>query len=164
MHSWVRELAELEIAAAVAPAARKATPLFGPSVGDEFTHSQLDGALELMLIAGAGVEEAHLKRYSVHSFRVFAACALLAVDTPRGLIKRMLRWRGDESLEVYARVNDDVWGEWVGKSISATVDSTIASRLPVMDFSEETQKRFNEIALAMLTMNASTARVALSPL
>ena len=45
------------------------------------------------------------------------------------MIKRLLRcWRGDESLETYARVNDDAWAQWVGKSLHARVDSVIATR------------------------------------
>ena len=79
------------------------TPLFGRTTGEEFTHRQLDQALKLLLTQGAGVPEVDLENYSVHSFRIFVACALLAANAPRWLIKRMLRWRGDESLEVYAR-------------------------------------------------------------
>ena len=38
------------------------TPLFGPAVGEEFTHSQLDAALELLLVAGAAGFQTHLRR------------------------------------------------------------------------------------------------------
>ena len=65
-------------------------------------HAQLDSALQLLLVEGAGVLEGDLHNYSVHSFRIFAACALLAAGAPRWLIKRML-WRGDDSLEIYAQ-------------------------------------------------------------
>ena len=68
------------------------------------------------------------------------------------MIKRLLRWRGDESLETYARVNDDdAWAQWIGKSLHAQVDSVIATRFTDMDFTPEIQARFNEMALAMLT-------------
>ena len=40
------------------------------------------------------------------------------------------------------------------------VSSTIYSRLTYMDFSEETRWRLTEVATAMLSLNASTARVA----
>ena len=83
---------------------------------------------------------------------------------PRGLdfflIKRMLRWRGDESLEIYARVNDADWADWTQKMVNVAVDSTIASRLTYMDFSVETRQRFTDIAEAMLSLNAGTARAA----
>ena len=43
--------------------------------------------------------------------------------------------------------------------VNVAVDSTIASRLTYMDFSEETRQRFTDIAEAMLSLNAGTARM-----
>ena len=128
-----RELAQLEIAAAVPKEKRVRTPLFRPKPGEEFTYSQMDLALELLLIH-SGVPPSDLDRYSVHSFRIYLACALLARECPRWMIKRLLRWRGDESLETYARVNDAEWARWVGESLAAQVDSSIATRFRDMDF------------------------------
>ena len=122
------------------------------SPGEEFTHGQLDAALQLLLTCGAGVPESELENYSVHSFRIYAACALLAADCPRWMIKRLLRWRGDESLDVYARVNNEEWAMWTSKLIDSTVESTIASRLTYMEFSEETKARFNSVAKAVLSI------------
>ena len=62
----------------------------------------------------------------------------------------MLRWRGDESLEIYARVNNEDWASWTRKMVNVAVDSSIAPRLTYMDFSEETRQRFNDVAEAML--------------
>ena len=155
-----RALAEMELASGVAPQMRAETPLFGPRPGEEFTHSQVEHALDLLLVCGAGVPETDLANYSVHSFRIYVACALLAAKAPRWLIKRMLRWRGDESLEIYARVNDDEWAEWIGKTIDVAVHSSMASRFSDMDFSPEVRKRFTEIASAMLAVNATAARAA----
>ena len=153
-----RALARLELAARVTPARRGLTPLFGPAPGEEFTHHQLDSALELLLVEGANISEAELANYSVHSFRIFVACALLEAKAPRWLIKRMLRWRGDESLEIYARLNNSTWAEWTSKLLDVAVKSTISSRLNHMDFSEETRRRFDDVARAMLTMGSGTAR------
>ena len=155
-----RALVRLELAAAVEGAARGRTPLFGPEVGEEFTHYQLDQALKLLLTQGAGVPEGDLENYSVHSFRIFVACALLAAKAPRWLIKRMLRWRGDESLEVYARLNNTEWSEWTSKLVDVAVQSTISSRLSYMDFSEETTAHFNEVARSMLSMGTGAPRKA----
>ena len=48
-----------------------------------------------------------------------------------------------------------------GRPIGAgTVDSSIASRLTYMDFSEETRQRFTDVAEAMLSVNAGAARAA----
>ena len=153
-----RALARLELAAAVEGAARGRTPLFGPTTGEEFTHHQLDQALKLLLTQGAGVPEGDLENYSVHSFRIFVACALLAANAPRWLIKRMLRWRGDESLEVYARINNTDWAGWTAKLVDVAVQSTISSRLNFMDFSEETTAHFNNVAHSMLAMSVGRAR------
>ena len=79
---------------------------------------------------------------------------------PRWLIKRMLRWRGDESLEVYARLNNTEWAEWTSKLVDVAVQSTISSRLSYMDFSEETTAHFNEVARSMLSMGTGAPRKA----
>jgi hypothetical protein len=124
-----RALAALEIAAAVSPAERDTTPLFGPTVGAEFTHYQVETAFELMLLYGARVAPDLLHDYSVHSFRIWVASALLAAKVPRDVIKRLIRWRSDESLEIYARLNDSEWRGYVQSTYTAAVDSTVAARL-----------------------------------
>ena len=47
-------------------------------------------------------------------------------------IKRLLRWRGDLSLEIYARLNDDEWASHVKSIYTASVDSTVAGRLATL--------------------------------
>ena len=102
--------------------------------------------------------ECDLENYSVHSFRIFVACALLDAKCPRWMIKRLLRWRGDESLEIYARVNNGAWAAWTSKLLEASVESTIASRLTYMDFSEETKQRFSSVAKAVLSNSMGQGR------
>jgi len=63
----------------------------------------------------------------------------------------MLRWRGDESLEIYARVSDHDWARWSGAAISATVDASQVPRLPQMDISDEQQSAFLAIAHALVS-------------
>ena len=70
----------------------------------------------------------------------------------------MLRWRGDESLEVYARLNNTEWAGWTAKLVDVAVQSTISSRLNFMDFSEETTAHFNNVAHSMLAMSVGRAR------
>ena len=79
-------------------------------------------------------------------------------EARRWLIKRMLRWRGDESLEVYARLNNSEWATWTGKIVDVAVQSTISSRLNYMDFSEETTAHFNAVAQSMLTLGNGRQR------
>ena len=63
----------------------------------------LDTFFEALLRAVVTPEEA--TRYSLHSFRIYLACALLAAKVDKETIKQMLRWRSDEAMALYARVN-----------------------------------------------------------
>jgi len=135
--SACREIVKMYVMAAVLPEAKSTTPLFGPRPGEEFTHFQVQKAFELLLLCGAKVPPAELSNYSIHSFRIYAACSLLEAGCPRWLIKRLLRWRGDESLEIYARVNDEEWAKWTGLALDARVDSTVVPRLPQIDVDAE---------------------------
>ena len=83
----------------------------------------------MALVHGAHVALVDLVKYSLHSFRIFVACALLAQNVSRSNIKRHLRWRGDESLEIYARLNDSEWAAHIALTYTADVGSTIAGRL-----------------------------------
>merc|ERR1711965_908502 len=117
-----RALRDLEMAAHAAgltAAQRSTTPLFGMKLGEEFTHWEVEVFFEIMMRFGANVSEADLQNYSIHSFRIFVACALMAADVPRHTIKRLLRWRGDLSLEIYARLNDSEWSTHVQQVYTA---------------------------------------------
>ena len=130
-----RALRDLEQAArrdGLRPSARATTPLFGPAVGEEFTHWEVESAFEIALLFGASLPVDDLQDLSIHSFRIFVACALMASNVPRHTIKRLLRWRGDLSLEIYARLNDSEWATHVQQTYSAQVDSTIAGRLAAL--------------------------------
>ena len=155
-----RMLAELDLQAAIAPEARDNTPLFGPSPGAYFTGNQVDAAFTLLLAEGARVPEDELSNYSDHSFRIYLACALLAHGTPRWLIKRLLRWRGDAALELYARVSDQDWSSNLEGALRATVDASLVPRLPTMDFSPETEEGFLTMAHSLLHANLTNERVA----
>jgi hypothetical protein len=145
-----RSLAELVLAANIPPSLYATTPLFGPAPGEYFTGNQVDAAFNLCLSQGARVPEAELSNYSFHSFRIFLACALLAAGCPRWMIKRMLRWRGDESLEIYARVSDGEWELRLNGVLQATVDATMVARLPTLDVTPEREAEFLAMADAFV--------------
>ena len=136
------------------------TPLFGPSCGAEFTHSQVDRAFFLLLEHGGGVTRASLTDYSVHSFRIFLCCALFNADCPRALIKRLLRWRGDESLDVYGRTDDHVWAKWLDGTLGALVDSSVVGRLPQVDPSPQQRAALLAVARSFLNMPSATSAAA----
>jgi hypothetical protein len=101
-------------------------------MGEEFSHWEVEVFFEIMMRFGANLSALEFKDFTVHSFRVFVACALLSADVPRHTIKRLLRWRGDLSLEIYARLNDDEWAGHAQQIMTAHVDSTIAGRLAAL--------------------------------
>ena len=100
-------------------AARKATPLFGPTVGKSFTPSQLDHLLPQLLqvvvrLRPDLLDKAHIHRYtySWHSFRIALACALRSLSLQDGsrkvsdaTIQALCRWSSPQSLQVYARID-----------------------------------------------------------
>ena len=59
----------------------------------------------------------------MHSWRVYLACALLAAGASAGTIQGMLRWRSDEALKIYARINDSKYADWLHLASAATVSS-----------------------------------------
>ena len=131
-----RSLVELELAAmdaGLAPSGRESTPLFGPSCGVEWHHALLDEVFVLLLRCGAGLSAAACNAFSVHSFRVYLACALYAAGCPPERIMAILRWKSEEALLIYARLNDCERTAWITQSMTAVVDSTTAAHLPRLD-------------------------------
>ena len=61
--------------------------------------------------------------YSWHSFRIGLACALLTVNAPCWVIMALCRWRSEESLAVYARLNRTASADWLDKSGVAEINS-----------------------------------------
>ena len=160
-----RALVALELAGRVPATQRSLCPLFGPAPNIEFEHADLETGLSLMLTAGdgrhgGGLSAAAASDYSVHSFRIHLACALLAAECPRFMIKRLLRWRGDDSLEAYARVNDSTWALWTDRARHAEVDSSITARLPHLDVNPEVEATFARVALRFLGDDTAAARAA----
>ena len=115
--------------AGVDAGARASTPLFGPALGSAFTYESMAAVLTVFLAAGAGVASSDLTKYSVHSFRITVATLLAAAKCPIDKIKRMLRWRADDSVLIYARLPDDEATGWIRSSMAVHVDSRVAPRL-----------------------------------
>ena len=107
---------------------------------------------------GAGVALEDAQGYSVHSYRIYLACALLAANCPRWLIMRMLRWRNEASLDVYARVSDHQWEEQLAGALGAQVDASLVPRLPRMDLSPEQESAFLQMAHALVGTDLTGAR------
>jgi hypothetical protein len=112
---------------------RKSTPLFTDENGVRLTTSFLAAALKSIFKALPPAMGLSPTTHSWHSFRIHLACALKAAGADNDRIKSMVRWVSDDSLNIYARDNRDVYGEWLRKASVSDVRSVTVASLPVMD-------------------------------
>jgi len=70
-----------------------------------------------------------VQHYSCHSFRIYLACALLAVGATPETIKLMVRWASDEALQIYARLNVSVDADLRASATTARVHSVRSSTM-----------------------------------
>jgi hypothetical protein len=124
-------LAAVEIAEPVAPELRASTPLFSPDGTTPFHAGHLDSMLRAMLIATVGVAAA--AKYSWHSMRIWLACSLLASGASHAQIQALCRWRSDEALAIYARLNQTTYSRLLARALVANVSSVRASQLPDLE-------------------------------
>ena len=101
---------------------RRAQPLFCDGGGRPLRHASTDAAFKDMLRA-AGVGDERAATMSMHSWRSYLACALLASNATPAQILSMLRWRSEEALRVYARLNDTAYATWLDAAGRARVTS-----------------------------------------
>ena len=106
---------------------RKRTPLFSPDGRSAFTGSALDSILQRILRTLMPAAEA--SKYSWHSARIYLACALLAAGASPGQIQALCRWVSEESLHIYARLNESAYAYWVTRAMSAPVESSRTTNL-----------------------------------
>ena len=121
-----------ELRRCVPASRRRAVPLFARPDGSPWRHATLVHIFNSMMTILVGAEAA--TNYSIHSFRIYLACALLSAGASHGTICAMLRWRSDDALKIYARINDDKYADELEKASRATVSSvrtttTISSAL-----------------------------------
>ena len=99
------------------------TPSFEP-----MRQSFLRKALRALLLWFLSPEQADW--YSWHSFRVGLACALLAAGAPDSIILASCRWRSTASLRIYARLNREVYGQWLDNADGQSLSSVQGANLP----------------------------------
>ena len=123
-----RMLAHLELLRKVKPDKRADTPLFVDFTGAAFgAHAVADMFNKILLLVLP--DPLHAKRFSMHSFRIYLACALLEAGASNGTIQTMLRWRSDEALKIYARINDFKYADWLTKASQAKVSNVRTTTL-----------------------------------
>ena len=84
-------------------------------------HAALAKVFDDIIVAVCGVDRA--KQVSMHSWRVYLACALLAKGASFATIQTMLRWRSEDALRIYARINNFVYADWLSSVQGASVSS-----------------------------------------
>jgi len=129
-NNFAREMAKYELMRRVPAAERRDTPLLLNHEGKPWRRGAL--SLFFKLLLALAVPASEVAKYSVHSFRIYLACALLAVGASPETIKLMLRWASDEALHIYARMNIAVGTGLRRAATSATVHSVRATNLPNM--------------------------------
>ena len=126
-----RELAALELKDPVSGEARRSTPLFVDGRRQPVSITQLRARFKALLLAKFTQEEA--QRVSLHSFRVYLACALLALKRSHAEIQALLRWKTDEALRIYARLSSSAYADLLVGVGDANIDQVRTQNLPVHD-------------------------------
>lgn len=125
-------LAQLEILCPVTPAARRRSPLFcADNTARPLTHAQADQAFNGLATIALGPAVA--TTLSLHSGRVWLACALLARHASNPTIQAMVRWLCPESIRIYAHMEPGEYENNILTAIGAPITSRLARNLPVVD-------------------------------
>ena len=76
---------------------------------------------------------------SLHSFRVYLACALLQLGRTHAQIQALLRWKCDEALRIYARLNSSAYADLLDGVGDVVLDQARTHNLPQHDVGERVQ-------------------------
>ena len=125
-------LRELELRFPVAPARRREVPLFC-SDGDEtpLSHSLADSIFNAACILCFGAQVA--KSLSLHSGRVWLACALLSAGHSTATIQAMCRWLSPAAVRIYAHMNPEAAMSTLASAICAPITSRLVTNIPTTD-------------------------------
>ena len=125
-------LRDLKLAFPVPPERRRSTPLFySDDCGTPMSHEIAD-----VLFFAACVlcfEPSVANALSLHSGRVWLACALLVSDHQNPTIQAMCRWLSPAAVWIYAHMIPEQYMRILSDARSANVTSRLASNIPVCD-------------------------------
>ena len=106
-------------------------PLLRGNDGKPLTQTFMKARLHQML--KTLLPPAQLRHYTWHSFRSGLACMLLAANCKPATIQAMLRWRSEESLRAYARLNPSTYSSLLDRAERSCVASVQTSNLPLTE-------------------------------
>jgi hypothetical protein len=130
-----RGLAQLELSAPVHGAQRAHEPMI-PAGTDRrsLCHTLADELFRLLAERALGPAVA--ATLSLHSGRVWLACALLASNHPPPAIQAFCRWKSAESVKIYARMNPTEYAAALLGVMNAKISNISPHNLPVLDHDE----------------------------
>ena len=117
----MRELVQYELMRRVPQEERAAAPLVLAPGGVPWTKKKLQ-ALQKALNERV-CAPARARRLTVHSWRVWLACALLAQGATPEQIMQLLRWSSDEARKLYARMAEGTQASMLEAAVEAPIDS-----------------------------------------
>ena len=98
--------------------------------------------------------------YTWHSARIYLACALKAAGASSGQIQALCRWVSEQSLHIYARLNETTYSYWLNRAMvapvnSSTLTTSLAAGLPTLDD--------DDVVRCLLTLNNLVEHGGLTP-
>ena len=103
-------------------------PLFrANAAGAAIRHSEADVVFRDLVVAA--FPTADPSRWSLHSLRIGAACALLAARASHAQIQAVCRWRSTKSVDIYARLGPTDYTRYVNMIEQQAVDAVTTQRV-----------------------------------
>ena len=125
---WLRTM---ELDRPVPPEERSRVPLFASDdVSVPLTHYEADAVFNSMAKDLLGDDA---KSLSLHSGRVWLACALLASGHDTAQIQAMVRWLSPEAVKIYAHTNPEDYVRNIRRAIGAPITSRLATNVAEME-------------------------------
>lgn len=116
--------------------ARKLAPLVLSPAGISFSKTGLDALFKALIRCVPLMTEERARQLSVHSFRVWLACALLAAGATPDQILMLVRWSSEAAKALYARLADTTAAALLDASQDAAFTSirshTLLQTLPAL--------------------------------
>ena len=129
-------LRELELKFPVAPAQRRNIPLFVSNVEQTpLSHALADSLFSAACVSCFGAQVA--KTLSLHSGRVWLACALLSAGHSTATIQAMCRWLSPAAVRIYAHMNPEAAMDTLASAIRAPITSRLVTNIPTVDADAE---------------------------
>ena len=95
---------------------------------------------------------------TLHSFRRYLACALLAANASDAKICTLLRWRSAKSLAAYAALNDSAYASLIDAAAAATINSIRTANIGRVPVTSEKDVAYGMMRGARQAATAATAR------